>query len=255
MTERDRACIGHVVRFGHTVEAQFAGDGELHLLLGRRTAAGEEFLDLPRCVMDDGDLPLGGGEQVQVLAPQRRGFEMPARTRLIEHAHVEAAAHHPLMDESADSFDDLEPDLRIGAAEVLRQRPGQDEPDRRRQADRHLAGDIAEAVRGPLDVGCLATFAQVVLPGLRRSFEARYPDVRVRQHEGHQGELVVMLQRGEIDAALTYDMALAQDVAFEPLVELPPYVMLAEGHPLAGRAELTPRDLADEPMVLHLVRG
>ncbi|MBN9547672.1 MAG: LysR family transcriptional regulator, partial [Alphaproteobacteria bacterium] len=113
-----------------------------------------------------------------------------------------------------------------------------------------IAGDIAEKVRGPLAVGCLLTFAQIVLPTLRRKFEDAYPDVRVRQFERNQGQLFEMLQRGEIDAALTYDLELSQDMTFEPLMQLPAYVMLPAAHRLAGRAGITPEELVDEPMVL-----
>jgi DNA-binding transcriptional LysR family regulator len=113
-----------------------------------------------------------------------------------------------------------------------------------------IAGDIAEKVRGPLAIGCLLTFAQIVLPALRRKFEDAYPEVRVRQFERNQGQLFEMLQRGEIDAALTYDLELSQDMTFEPLVQLPAYVMLPAAHRLAGRAGITPEELVDEPMVL-----
>ena len=113
-----------------------------------------------------------------------------------------------------------------------------------------IAGDIAEKVRGPLAVGCLLTFAQIVLPALRRKFEDAYPDVRVRQFERNQGQLFEMLQRGEIDAALTYDLELSQDMTFEPLMQLPAYVMLPAAHQLAARAGITPEELVDEPMVL-----
>ncbi|WP_320221694.1 LysR family transcriptional regulator [Mesorhizobium captivum] len=113
-----------------------------------------------------------------------------------------------------------------------------------------IAGDIAEKVRGPLAIGCLLTFAQIVLPALRRKFEYAYPDVRVRQFERNQGQLFEMLQRGEIDAALTYDLELSQDMTFEPLMQLPAYVMLPAAHRLAARAGITPEELVDEPMVL-----
>lgn len=113
-----------------------------------------------------------------------------------------------------------------------------------------IAGDIAEKVRGPLAIGCLLTFAQIVLPALRKKFEDAYPDVRVRQFERNQGQLFEMLQRGEIDAALTYDLELSQDMTFEPLMQLPAYVMLPAAHRLASKAGITPEELVDEPMVL-----
>ncbi len=112
------------------------------------------------------------------------------------------------------------------------------------------ASDITGKVRGPLAVGCLLTFAQILLPSLRMKFERAYPEVRVRQFERNQGQLLEMLQRGEIDVALTYDLELSQDLAFEPLMELPAYVMLPAGHRLAAKSSITPEELTDEPMIL-----
>ena len=74
-------------------------------------------------------------------------------------------------------------------------------------------------------VGCLLTFAQIVMPTLRAKFERAYPEVRFRQFERNQGQLLEMLQRGEIDAALTYDLELSQDTTFEPLMLVPAYVI------------------------------
>ncbi|WP_112500608.1 LysR substrate-binding domain-containing protein [Agrobacterium sp. lyk4-40-TYG-31] len=113
-----------------------------------------------------------------------------------------------------------------------------------------VAGDISDKVRGPLSIGCLLTFAQLVLPALRRSFEKQHPDVRIRQFERNQSQLLEMLLRGEIDVALTYDLEVSQDIAFEPLMPLPPYVMLPEGHRLSGRDIVMPEELANDPMIL-----
>ena len=42
-----------------------------------------------------------------------------------------------------------------------------------------VAGDISDKVRGPLAIGCLLTFAQIVLPSLRQKFEREHPEVRI----------------------------------------------------------------------------
>lgn len=113
-----------------------------------------------------------------------------------------------------------------------------------------VANDIAEKVRGPLTIGCLLTFAQIVLPALRMKFERAYPEVRFKQFERNQLQLFEMLRMGEIDAALTYDLELSQDTTFEPLMCLPAYVMLPADHPRAADPSIAPEDLVDEPMVL-----
>ncbi|MBL4768698.1 MAG: LysR family transcriptional regulator [Rhodobacteraceae bacterium] len=113
-----------------------------------------------------------------------------------------------------------------------------------------LAGDISDSVRGPLAIGCLVTFAQLVLPSVRRSFETENSDVRVRQHELNQSEIFSFLRRAEIDVALTYDLGLPADLHFVPLLELPPYAIVSENHPLAHLTSVSVEDLKGHPMVL-----
>ncbi|MCR9113507.1 MAG: LysR family transcriptional regulator [Rhodobacteraceae bacterium] len=113
-----------------------------------------------------------------------------------------------------------------------------------------LAGDISGTVRGPMAVGCLLTFAQVVLPTLRRRFEAAFPDVRLRQFELNQVEIFSALRRSDIDIALTYDLDVPSDLTFVPLAKLPPFVIVSETHPLADRPEVSVEDLTGHAMVL-----
>ena len=118
------------------------------------------------------------------------------------------------------------------------------------EAMNRLAGEIAGNVRGTLSVGCLLTFAQILVPRLRRGFEDAHPQVTIRQFEMNQQQILDGLRAGEIDIALTYNLAIPDDLVFQPLVSLPPYVLLPEDHPLAVRSEVTPGDLQDFPMVL-----
>lgn len=118
------------------------------------------------------------------------------------------------------------------------------------EALNRLASDISGTVRGPLSVGCLLTFAQFILPQLRRGFEAAHPDVRLRQQEMNQQEIYRALREGEVDVALTYDLDIPPDLTFLPLIALPPYAILPAAHPLAARPLLSVQDLAPLPMVL-----
>ncbi|MGL4278934.1 MAG: LysR substrate-binding domain-containing protein [Albidovulum sp.] len=113
-----------------------------------------------------------------------------------------------------------------------------------------LANDITGKVRGPLNVGCLVTFAQIVLPRLRRSFLDAWPEVEFRQFERDQAELFDGLRSARIDVAMAYDLEVPPDLTFLPLIDLPPYAVLSENHALARRESLTVADLAEEPMVL-----
>ncbi len=113
-----------------------------------------------------------------------------------------------------------------------------------------LASDISDKARGPITIGVLATVAPLVSASIRKSFEAEYPDADVALREGHQVDLLRMLGRAEIDVAITYDLEIPKDISFEPLVSLPPKVMLPKTHALADKSALTLQDLEGEPMVL-----
>jgi DNA-binding transcriptional LysR family regulator len=112
------------------------------------------------------------------------------------------------------------------------------------------ATELTGQVRGPLSIGCLLTFAQVLLPRLRRSFSSAFPQVEFRQTEADQAALFEGLRQARLDAALTYDMQIPADLDFVPLVALSPYALLPEGHELAAWPVVTAADLAPHPMVL-----
>lgn len=113
-----------------------------------------------------------------------------------------------------------------------------------------IASDVSGMARGPLTVGCLVTFAQLVLPRMRAGYETAYPDVRIEQKELNQAEIFSALRRSEIDIALTYDMDIPTDLLFTGLVRLRPFALLAASDDDAGKEEITLEDLTDRPMVL-----
>ena len=120
------------------------------------------------------------------------------------------------------------------------------------QADalNRLADNISGNVQGPLKIGCLLTFAQVLLPAIRREFEKTYPETQVSQIEADQLDLIEDLRRAEIDVALSYDLDIPPDLEFVPLRALPPYAMFPENHPLAERPDVSVEELRAYPMVL-----
>ena len=113
-----------------------------------------------------------------------------------------------------------------------------------------FASELTDAISGPLEIGCLITLAPLVPPRLCRSFRERHPEVSIELVEAGQTELLAGLRDGALTLALTYDLAITADVAFEPLASLPPHVVFAADHPLASRESVTLEELADEPLVL-----
>lgn len=113
-----------------------------------------------------------------------------------------------------------------------------------------LAGSVSGSVQGPLKLGCLLTFAQIVVPRLRAEFEAAFPDVSITQFEMDQSGIFSALRRAEVDIALTYDLDIPSDLDFVPIIPLPPFVLLSPAHPLADLNAIAVEDLSAHPMVL-----
>lgn len=113
-----------------------------------------------------------------------------------------------------------------------------------------LADRQKGTVQGELRVGCLLTFAQVVLPSLRKAYLQAHPGVEFRQIQTHQTGLIEALRDASIDVALTYDLAIPTDLDFVQLGTLPPVAVLPRDHPLAGRVSVSIEELAPLPMIL-----
>ena len=113
-----------------------------------------------------------------------------------------------------------------------------------------LASDISDKPRGPISIGVLTSVAPLVSAAIRRSFETAYPDASVTLYEAHQAGLFNMLSRAEIDVAITYDMEIPKDVAFEQVIALPPHVMLPAGHALTRKKSVSLQELQNEAMIL-----
>lgn len=101
-----------------------------------------------------------------------------------------------------------------------------------------------------LSVGCFQTFGPYVLPALIRAMAEVAPSVEMQLVEGDHRRLRESLAAGEIECALLYDMELGTGLETIALGELGPYVLLPDGHPLAGQIEVEPADLAGESMIL-----
>lgn len=113
-----------------------------------------------------------------------------------------------------------------------------------------LSNELTGQVRGPLHVACLVTFAQAVIPSLRRAFFDAYPDVDFFQYERDHAAILEGLRMARFDIALSYDLEIPADMEFHELAVLPPYAVLHEDHPLANRRDVTVHDLAPHPMIL-----
>jgi len=112
------------------------------------------------------------------------------------------------------------------------------------------AYELNTGMSGVITLGCLASLAPPVLPAILASFIAEHANIGFDTREVSQEELLRGLRDGSLDIALTYDLALVDDIDFTPLVALPPYVILPKSHKLARKRTVALASLIDEPYVM-----
>lgn len=113
-----------------------------------------------------------------------------------------------------------------------------------------LASELNNEIRGQLSVGCMITLAPMLAPQIAHSFTTENPGVTVETAEGGHEEILDMLRNVDIDMAITYDLPTQENMSFEALADLPPYVLVSAQHRLAKKSELALKELVDEPMIL-----
>jgi len=115
---------------------------------------------------------------------------------------------------------------------------------------RQGAVGLGQSLEGELHVGCFQTFAPMVMPRVIRAFAAAHPAIAITLHEHHVQGVLDGLATGQFELALTYDLNLTNDLAFEPLIEMPLHAVLARNHRLAREKEVSLEQLSHWPMVL-----
>jgi len=116
-----------------------------------------------------------------------------------------------------------------------------------------LAADASLALtglNGRFAIGCFPTLAAFFLPGIMQVFQRRHPELRLELLEAPAPELGESLLQGRTDVALMYSVDVSPELAFDPVREYRPYVMVAKGHQLAARRNIRLGELVAEPLIL-----
>ena len=113
-----------------------------------------------------------------------------------------------------------------------------------------FAGKLSDQIFGSINIGCFVPLAPIVTPELCHGFMQEHSGVEVSVSEDNQAELLSKLKKGAIDLALTYDLQLDSDIAFTPLAELKPYVLLPADHRFAKNKAVSLTGLINERFIL-----
>lgn len=123
-----------------------------------------------------------------------------------------------------------------------------------------LAASAEKApLTGELRLGVIPTVGPFLLPKVLPAIWRKYPDLRLYLYEEQTDDLLAMLRRGDIDAALIalpYDVDdLEATILFEDRFQF----ACSKDHFLASRKRVKPRDMEDVSLLLlregHCLRG
>lgn len=109
---------------------------------------------------------------------------------------------------------------------------------------------LSTRLSGTIRLGCFPTAVPHIVPSVMESMKKKYPAISLNLHENTIGDLVDMLKTGRIDVALTYNLSLDDNIAFERLFSVYQHVALSDQDPLAREDTISLGDLVQKPMIL-----
>jgi len=109
---------------------------------------------------------------------------------------------------------------------------------------------MAEGQTGHVKIAFTGLAMATVLPGILREFSRKHPGIRIELNESPTSAQLAALQAGEISCGFFHPDAPTPAFHTHVLLRERNGVLLPADHPLADKADLKLRDLADTPFVL-----
>ena len=113
-----------------------------------------------------------------------------------------------------------------------------------------LSGAAGE-LKGPVRLGCFASFASSVLPSVLDRLPEQYPGISVDVTVGSHDDLLPALDAGLLDLAMVYDMELPAGYSQRTIYQTELQAVLPPEHPLAEQPTVDLADLAAEPLIMY----
>ena len=109
--------------------------------------------------------------------------------------------------------------------------------------------EIAKGMRGTLRVGYYAPVAPAFLPTVLQPMMQANPGLRVDLQEADNDSAQEGLLTGALDVILFAGQDVRAGIETHPLLDLPPYVLVPAGHPLAADDRTTLQQVAAYPLI------
>jgi DNA-binding transcriptional LysR family regulator len=110
-------------------------------------------------------------------------------------------------------------------------------------------GDLTGGIAGPLSVGASTTIAEFMIPHVLGEFKSAYPQVQPRLVVGNSEAIEGQVADHSLDIGLIESPSHLSSLHTETLCEDELLMICAPGHPLAGAASVTPKQLVQHPYV------
>ena len=113
-----------------------------------------------------------------------------------------------------------------------------------------LIDDLKQLKRGTLRLGTSKAYAQYFMPFLITRFRDAYPNIKIHLHEGSSLDIIHSLLDFQNEVAVIAKVEDNPDVCFIPFSHEELILILAPGHPLAGKRCIALAELAEEPIII-----
>jgi LysR family transcriptional regulator, hydrogen peroxide-inducible genes activator len=115
---------------------------------------------------------------------------------------------------------------------------------------RVVARRSSNPAKGSLRLGLFPTLAPYLLPHIVPNLRTRYPQLHLQLAEEKTSDILDLLQRGSLDAALLALPVTGNDIEIEVLFHEPFVVALPSQHKLAGKKQIELGDLKGSELLL-----
>jgi DNA-binding transcriptional LysR family regulator len=109
---------------------------------------------------------------------------------------------------------------------------------------------LARGAAGPLRIGTYQSVGNKILPALLRRFSKQLPGIEIELRESPaDDELLAAVERGELDLTFTMVPAIEGPFAVVELMRDPYVLLVPAASPLAGKTQVSLREIGEQPLV------
>jgi DNA-binding transcriptional LysR family regulator len=113
-----------------------------------------------------------------------------------------------------------------------------------------VASDLQGGKARHIRIGASTTVLRDHLPELFQNVRKKFPNLKLGLREGYQAELEVLLEREELELAVTLiEKKSAAGIRSVPLIELPLVLLVEKNSPVKEAKQLWERDKIGEPLI------